>query len=597
MADVIVPVKDLKTNKRFPPSLRGTIYEAMLEAVSEEMSVWRAAILLQKTSFYDVDLMDAARLTEICGTFGVPFIASVKSDIYFLREEVRAIPFKIYYKGTPTLYKSFFYAVDRYGEMFIYVYRADVNNIVRSMLPPFDEALLTPPNLPFRHRSRGDFSGSIEDWLKLDTGLYLDAGDAMWKLDTSATEISTNHIGLEYFIDRIIKRKDIDPVTETEVENEYLMTKEYLDYINQSIAFARRAKEVPHIGSQLSIQTDTSGLCNSYDASSEYSIPNLKLKAVTRPDFFTLVLSPHDIARVEFGIGKKEVPSVQNSGVPFPADLAAKVCSIPVLFRDQLEDSGFIGAIGEYLGQSLNGFRVLNGSVFDGARQDFDFSLPFAPIQRGNITLEFRLPTGEILPVTDDRKGMLMSLNGYGAVDYKTGACHLTTKFDYSQTDSMEMDVQPGYPDPTNGRRHFTHTLLGGDSVVPGSIWLTFTSGEGVNQRTYTVPDDGQGHFTHPLIQSSLIDYTAKLIDVIFTSPLVDPLIKPFVCRYLFPVDYTLPAGTELLASYFFTQQSVCITEAGFRSKDGILLNYATFPPLEFNSSQYHLSFLFLVKK
>ena len=89
LADILVPTRDLMTIKRFPPSLRGTIYESMLAAVSEELSIWRDAIRLQKTSFYDVDLMSFDRLVEIAGTFGVPFIATVKDYIYFLREEVR----------------------------------------------------------------------------------------------------------------------------------------------------------------------------------------------------------------------------------------------------------------------------------------------------------------------------------------------------------------------------------------------------------------------------------------------------------------------------------------------------------------------------
>jgi hypothetical protein len=597
LVDIPDPVVDLKTTKRFPPSLRGAVYEAMLEAVSEELSVWRDAIRRRKTSFYDVDLMDVERLTEICGVFGVPFVTSVKSDIFFLREEVRSIPFKIYYKGTPLLYKSFFYAADRYGEMFIYLYKAEANAIIRSKLPPFDDAASTPPNLPFRHRSRGDFSGNFEGCLTLDAGLVLDVGNVPWTLDAATAEISTNHIGLEYFIDRIITRKDIDPATGIEAEREYLMTKEYLDYMERSVEFARRVKEVPHIGSQLSIQTDASGLCNSYDPSSEYTIPSLKLKAVTRPDYFSLASSAHDIALVEFGVGKKDVASVQNPGTPFPLGLASKVCSIPVASKDQLEDAGFIGAIGECLGQSLNKFSVLDGSSFDGVSQDFDFSLPFAPIHRGNILLEFHLPTGDVLPVADDRKGSLLSLNGRGTVDYTTGNCHISTKFDYSQVDSMEMDVPSGGDGLTNGRTHFTHTLRGGDSATPGSLWLVFTSGEGAGQRTYMANDDGLGRFTHPLILSGLVDYGAKEVDVVFNAPLVAPSIKPFTCKYSFPVDFKPPAGTELLASYFFTQRPVCITEAGFRGKDGDLLNYAVFPPFEFNSRAYHLDFMLLVKK
>ena len=621
MEELLVPVKDLKTIKRFPPSLRGTVYESMLEAVSEELSIWRDSIREQKTSFYDVDSMGLERLTEICGTFGVPFNTLVKSDIYnvfpigseeyekfkedylsFLREEVRSIPFKIYYKGTSTLYKSFFYAIDRYGEMFIYVYRADIRNIMRSMLEPFNDALLNPPNLPFRHRSKGDFSGNIENWLKLDSGLFLDAGDALWRLDTSATEISTNHIGLEFFIDRIITRKDKDIVTGEETLNEYLMTKEYLDYMNRSIEFARRTKEVPHIGSQLSIQTDTSGLCNSYDPDSEYSIPSLKLKAVTHPDFFDLINSSHDITHIELGIGTQDVPSVQDPDADFPENLKSKICSVPILFKNQLDDTHFVGAIGEYLGQSLNGFQVLDGTAFDGVLQTFDFDLPFAPIQRGNIRLEFRLPTNEILPITDDYRGAFTSIHGKGTIDYKTGSCRLKTKFNYSQTDSMEPGVQPDL-NPANKRKHFIYTLPNGTSVVPGSAWLTFTVGEGADQRTFMVNDildpviSTLGTFTHPSIAHGFIDYSSKTIDITFKSSLVDPSVKPFTCKYCFPIDYTLPAGTVLLASHFFTQQSILITEAGFRNKDGVLLNYATFPPFEFSSSAYHMDVMILVKK
>lgn len=619
MVDLPEPAKDLKTNKRFPPSLRGTIYEAMIEALSDELSVYRSAVYLQKTSFYDVDLMSIARMLELSNTFGVPFVSFVKDDTVFLQEEIRAIPFKIYYKGTPTLYKSFIYALDRYGEMFIYVYRDDVKNIVRSMKEPFDDAYMTPLNLPFRHRSFGNFSGGIENWLKLDTNRFLDAGDASWTLDTSSTEITTNHFGLEYFIDRVIRRKDKNIVTGVEKENDYLMTKEYLLCIDKNIEFARRTKEVPHLGFQLSIQSDNSGLCNSYDLSSEYSVPSLKLKVVTRPDFFDLVATSHDIARLDLGIGKRAVASVQNPSIPFPDSLALKICSVPILFNDQLENSYFIGAVGEYLGQSLNEFLVLDGAEFDGVLQNFDFTLPFPPVQRGSILLEFHLPLGKVLPVRDDGRGNLLSVNGKGTIDYRTGNCHLSTNFDCFQTDLIEKLIIPGdeldYNDVLNSEipfndvmaselswnitkfMHFTHTLKEGASAVPGSILLVFYYGEGGSQRTYVIGDDGQGHFIHSLIQSGTVDYTDRTIDIMFIRPIIDPLLKPFTCKYGFPVDLVLPAGTKLIARSFLTQQSVCITEAGFRSKDGDLLNYAVFPPMEFDSNAYHLNFMILVRK
>jgi hypothetical protein len=280
------------------------------------------------------------------------------------------------------------------------------------------------------------------------------------------------------------------------------------------------------------------------------------------------------------------------------------------LFKDQLENANFIGAIGKYQGQSLNGFKILDESAIDGTEQSFKFKLPFAPIKRGNIKLEFYLPDpdGETYEIFDNSRGVFLSHRGYGAIDYKTGDCTLLTKFNYTQVDNMEPIVLPEQPDLTEGRTHFVKTLSEGESINPGSIWLTFTIGEDTNQRTYMVndiPDSGDpplfGHFEHSCIKpgKGIINYSTKEIDITFKSyyPVVDAFIKPFLCKYSFPIDYTLPAGTILLASYFFTQQTIPITEAGFRNKDGVLLNYATFPPFEFSSTDYHLNFMILVKK
>ena len=640
---------DLKTTKRLPPSLRGTIYESMLEAVSEELAVWRESIKFQKTSFYEIDLMDNDRLLEICNMFGVPFITLVKDDLLYLREEVRAIPFKIYYKGTPTLYKSFITAVDRYGEMFIYIYRADGNNVVRLTVPPFNDASLTHPYLPFKHRSLNDFSGNIQYYLKLDDDRFLDAADAIWKLDTKLSEISSNHVGLEYFIDRIIKRDG----------NEYLMTSEYLNYLSQSLEFGRRAKEVPHIGSQLSIQTDVSGLSDSYqknstgfcscskasskglckfsqtDASehckfykkiesdedenasdnmlckfysppSEYTIPSLKLKAVTRPDFFDVVTVRQDITTVEFGIKQHKIASLKNPKIPFPSDLKSCVCSFPVLFYNYLndEDTKYKGAMGEYLGQSIKNIKIpLTSGSFDGKNQYFEFKLPHAPIRSGSVSLEFILPSGEKLLITDNKKGLLISANGFGKINYETGDCELSTIFTHTQTDIVDVPTPPGLPDPTAGRKHFKYILKCNNSVIENSVWLTFTSGKDTNQRTYTIQDDGEGNFIYKLtdlefklIDSASINYKTREINIVFKESLVNPSIRPFTCRYSFEVDYKLPAKTELIASCY-AQKPILITEAGFKDSEGQLLTYATFPPFEFSSMAHHLSFMVLVKK
>jgi hypothetical protein len=592
----IIPVKNLRTVKRIPPTIRGTVYEAMLQAVSEELAIWRAAIGEMKTSFYDIDLAGRERLTALANEFGVPFITTVKDGLDWLREEVRAIPFKIFYKGTTTLYTAFIAAVDRAGEIFVYTYREDLGGITRNAQSPLFEAESTPQNKPFRHRSRGDFSGIIKTWISLDDEYVLDAGESLWRLDTSSSEISTNHLGVEYWIDRTIQKGKKEG-TQFVLE-EFLMTKEYLDYMDASMEFGRRTKEVPHIGSQISVQTDLTGLFNSFDPGMEFSVPDLKLKIAARPDLPDHVPTSYDIEYAEFGIGGQEIASIQNPDIPFPSDLQYRVARVPVLFRDHYSNDNYIGAEGGYLGQAIQEIKLLSGSRwFDGVNKDFEFTLPIVPVQRGNIVFEFVLPESEsslVYQVTDDKRGGLLSPHGKGVINYETGKGTLTTDFEYSTSEAITEQ-----PEGEHDRKHFVQELVPGTQVflTPGSITLSFMIGDGVNQRMYLAQDDGNGRFVHPQILAGAIDYYTRIVDIIFKAPVVDPSIKPFKCGYSYRVNFALPEGTELWANYYFTRQTVSITEAGFRSRDGTLVIYATFPPVEFSSNKYHCNFLVLVKR
>lgn len=269
---------ELESEKRMPPSLKGTIYQIFLEAISEEIKLFRDRAEQQKTTFYDTAAMEKERLIQISENFAVPFSTIVRDDLQFLRQEVNNIGFKLFYKGTPTLYKSFFLSVDRIGQMFIYTYSSAADLLQRSMKDPCDSAKTTPANLPFLFKCKNDFSGMVKDYVSLDSGLILDDSPA-FKLDTSNSKISSNHIGLEYFIDRLIEKNS----------KSYLMTDEYLIFMSENINWGRRCKEVPHIGSQLSVQTDLSGLTNYNFPEQEYSVPSLKLNVVANPQFLDII--------------------------------------------------------------------------------------------------------------------------------------------------------------------------------------------------------------------------------------------------------------------------------------------------------------------
>lgn len=584
--DLPAPSRDLMTAKRIPPSLRGTIYEAMVSAVSDELSAWRDEIRREKTSLYDIDSMDEDAIRRICALLGVPLFADVSSGIGWLREEARAIPFKLAYKGTPTLYKSFIRAVGRDGEMFIYEYRKTLGGIAPVAKSAISCADGVPLGEPFKIESAGDFSGIMERGVRLDTGKRLDLADGggAWHLDEGIFEISTNHIGLEYFIDRVIERRD----------GEFLMTSEYLNYLGGSMDWARRAKEVPHIGSQLSIQVAATGRAE--DNGEGWTIPSLHLKAAARADFFDIITSRSDFSSVEFGVGSLTIPSKEYPDAPFPQSLKERVRTV------RLDSAtGFVGdgagdsigvAMAEYVGQSLNDFVVSpDGGGIDGERKEFEFMLPYAPLRKGSVRLSIHLPDGTEADARDDGCGSLSSDICEGAIDYASGRCSLSTSFVLRCSDRVDdVDVL----DKIDGRT-YTGKLRRG-CVVPGSAWLRLSIG-GEALKLHGEDDGGGIVFTHEKIISARIERETGKFEFSFSDDINSDGGTPFVCRYDSRVDRALPAGTVVTASYFFTERTVLITEAGLCGKDGTLVAYATFPPFEFTSNAHHLSLTILARR
>ena len=570
---------ELESEKRLPPSLKGTIYQIFLEAISEEIKLFRGRAEQQKTTFYDTAAMEKERLIQISENFGVPFSTVVRDDIEFLRQEVNNIGFKLFYKGTPTLYKSFFLSIDRIGQMFIYTYSSAANLLQRSMKDPCDSAKTTAANLPFLFKSKNDFSGIVKDYLTLDSGLILDDSPA-FKLDTSNSKISSNHIGLEYFIDRIIEKNS----------KQYLMTDEYLIFLSENINWGRRCKEVPHVGSQLSVQTDLSGLTNAQYPEQEYSVPSLNLNVVANPNLLELISSQYDIAEARFGIGTQELPSVQNPDTPFPIDLNSPIASYKVVSSETFNNEDYIGACAEYFGQEIRKIKIKNN--FTGQETHFTFTLPLAPIRKGNVCLAIKQQgVADLVTVLDDRKGNFLSNRLKGTINYDTGECTLDTNFEYETSFSISKAYD------SEDKTLWAYVIPKDEtSLTPGSLKITFSQGKGSSKKTYSVTDDGEGHFnSSPAIVASEIDYETGEIQIRFTQELTEE--SSIDNKYSYPVSW-IPSSQDILyASYFFVLNSIEITEVGFFNNSGDLLMYATFPPLQFSSTEFHCNFTILVNK
>jgi len=581
-----VELTELRIEKRIPPSLKGTIYEAMAAAIAEEASDYRKKIRHEKQSLWDASEMDRERLIQISKTFDVPFTASLDDTEEFVRQEVLAIPFKIKFKGTATLYKSFFLAANRIGQIFIYYFQSASNALIRHAKDPIVDLPVVPPGETFTYYSLNDFSGFIEEQQYLDTGLLLDIGEPLWTLDTKDTQITSNHIGLEYVIDRIITK------IVNGKEKEYLMTAEYLNFISVNMEYGRRAKEVPRVGSQLSIQTDLSGTYDSFAPGECYTMPSIKVKAATRKDALSLIDSVNDLAYVEFGTGKQKLPSaVPGDTTPFPTTLAQRVSYKEIIYREKFESSRAVGAVGEYIGQQINKYTLHFAS---GTAQEFSLALPYKPIRRGNVRIVMIHPSFQPRVLNDDRVGNLIGDYGSGTIDYNTGELTIKTKFNKTATESLE--TPPPYGVGTQIDKTMYILPLKNRNIQPGSMMLSFHTGDGDDERINIAQDDRNGSFIQNAnIISSAIDYETGQINIRFAKPLTPG--SAFEVSLTYPVNYFLPAGAEIIADYYFTQSAIEITEAGLFNLKGDLISYATFPPFEFSSFDNHLNILFAFRK
>jgi hypothetical protein len=370
------------------------------------------------------------------------------------------------------------------------------------------------------------------------------------------------------------------------------MTNEYLNFIRVNTEYGRRAKEVPHVGSQLSIQTDLSGTFDSFAPGEPYTIPAVKLKAAARADAMSLIESVDDLTYMEFGTGSQPLPSsVEGDVTEFPAGLAARVSRAETIYKERFETNQSIGVVGEYVGQQINRYTLL---TTDGTDKEFRLELPYKPIRRGNVKIVMELEGVPTKIITDDRVGNLIGDFGRGTIDYNTGEIFITTSFINTSTEVPV--VPPEYNNLFDPDKTHYEFILKNKNLTPGSITINFHVGDGEDERIVIARDNGAGALqSNPNIISSSINYETGLFIIDFTTPLTPDSLFEVVATY--PVDYTLPAGTEIIADYYFTQSTIDITEAGLFNAAGDMICYATFPPFEFSSVDHHLNLLFAFRK
>jgi len=579
-------------NQKLPINMKNQLWIDFIDAIQEESAVMKLAIS-EKKDLYNTDTMDYARLLEVSDLLSIPFDVSINDTEEFLRNEVKTVAFKIKYKATIALYKSFFNVIKRNGSIYSYFYNG--TSLIRDTLSILNKAISVNPMNAYSHDSAMNFTGTIEKQLKLDSGLKLDTG---WNLDNATVKRNSKHLALEIFLDTSffsgssgsapysgsypsigLAPSTLLPPSHTlspKPRVPYLITQEFFSYISINSEASKKVSDIVHVGCQLNALVDNSRFYDSYSGSNNFTMPALLLSSVTL-DAIAGISSVNDIKYIQFGVGRKTNLPSKSGGGTIPTSLTQIVAISPILDEEKYETTGWYGVSAKYQGMSVNNFLIGTGN---GSKFTFTKTLDFNPIKKGNAVIEFYSSLAKYT-LTDDTFGNLVGTNGAGTINYDTGAISFTT--------NVNVKISHVVLGIGTGATHFLYQNdAGSRPIKTSSIIIMYIIGG----TTYVATDNGIGVITG-VSCTGTINYTTGAFDLTFALAPTGNIDL----SYSYQKNSIPDSGTQILASYFYDNNEVYIQEAGVTDSSGNLLAYATFPRIGFKDFTNHLSMGFLIKK
>jgi hypothetical protein len=569
-----------------PPNLRNEFWTDFADSVSEELIRFKNRVK-EKEILYDVSsLNNKDDLVEIAKSLGYTPDLSLDNSLQNIKENVNAVTFRIQNKSSYLSYEYIFKTIPYAGEVFILYYEDDklqraAINILEMLgdLGSSDQ----PYNEPFTYEAEENYSQYLFSTLFLDTGLRLDSSSRPWALDESTSSSKTNHIAVEYALNRII----------TQDGTEYLMTPDYLGYLFNGVQYTRKVTEVPHVGSQLSLIMDPSGFYDKFsDGNDSYSIPDLKLRCAVTDQYVT-ANSADNAYRLVAGTGTTTLPSVNDGSPTWPTELANQVVDSILVDdeTDEIQDWKIVNTM-------LPANTITNETLGIGTGDVFSASGSFniSNIKPYSVRINFISSPFEYT-IVDDGQGRLFvdGVTDYpiGSVDYEAGTYNFATE----KKEDIDLEVLSEIS-VSNIDTNLAHTL-----VEPGTFFLYFKIGE----TGFIKQDDGGGNFVDVStgLVSGSVDYTSGAVEAVFQSSTASREANAdehgnidggVTAEYQFTRQYEVDNGSTISADYEVTEP-LPLTEAGLKDVDGNLLAYGTFPPISMDDVRYHASFQFLIKK
>ncbi len=553
-------MSSIDMSKLIPKSLRSDFWIDFLSAVADEISLLKSEIAVKQDYFNTRNLNDEDALQEITKTFGYYSDRSLDNSLTFLKQEINALSFKIQKKTTYLEYTYIFNSIPIIG----YVYNIFYDGI--SLIKALDST--TVVSYLTSHDYTKPFTKIIPSYYYtslLNTSVYLDNGltlDSGWFLDSAIQKYSTHHLAIE-----------VVPETLLFIINseKYLMTLDYLNYVLRASNYTRKATEVPHVGVQLSLITDTSGFYDNLsdttytvdDLEANFSVTTHYIEDFRYQMFYTIVA----------GIGKQTMYS-KHDPLGTISYLAQEIYSNR-LGTLESEDVDIYHIINTYIPSgTIKNYILAYG---DGSSYNFQGYLLYEQIIPLSVTLQYTTDT-DVISIADDGYGVLTS-NYIGAtINYETGEYVFDFYKDHEITAEI---VSPGSVNNIS-------TTLENVDILLETFTITYT----ISSIQYIAVSDEYGNITGTGITFGTL--TSGGVLLIYFSTITDHI--NITCNYTYRI-YTSPdLGTAIYISYK-TRENVKITEIGIKNYNGELISYGTIPPCYLPDSNFHTSLELIIKK
>jgi len=124
--------------------------------------------------------------------------------------------------------------------------------------------------------------------------------------------------------------------------------------------------------------------------------------------------------------------------------------------------------------------------------------------------------------------------------------------------------------------------------VQLGSLQILYSIGG----TSYVAQDDTIGNIVGTGITLGTINYISGVVQITFSSTTDNEVY----CRYLYKKTAMFNEN-DVVSIEYYTKNSLEVTEAAVEDENKNVLAYATFPPIEFNTFENHLSTLFLIRQ